>query len=155
MSARTRTESDTVAGALLESLGSAAWAERVAARAGDASTGALADAADAEWSALDALHMKDVLEAHAVVVPRVGDTATQQAAELALQLYRARFGHAFVSAVPSRAADEFLMRVRIRLGNEPEVEWRISCEEVRRSARQRLEARLAGPHATGTVGHRP
>lgn len=75
-----------------------------------------------------------------VPVPEIGpgDAAVQDAARLALRLYRDRFGYPFVSAVATPTADELLMRVRIRLGNEPDPESRAAREHLRRIVRARL-----------------
>jgi hypothetical protein len=47
-----------------------------------------------------------------------GDADAREAARLALRLYESRFGYAYVSSIPTPTAEELLMRVRIRLGNE-------------------------------------
>ncbi|MEX1182802.1 MAG: 2-oxo-4-hydroxy-4-carboxy-5-ureidoimidazoline decarboxylase [Gemmatimonadota bacterium] len=123
--------------------GSAAWAAAVADRARGVGRDALPELADAAWASLEDAAMRAAFDMHPASVPEGGDEATRRAAEVALRLYRERFGHAFVSATPSHAADELLMRVRIRLGNDPLTEWRTACDEQRRFARQRLEDRLA------------
>lgn len=67
-----------------------------------------------------------------------GDPDTRDAASLALQLYRERFGYPFVSAIPTPTVEELLMRVRIRLGNEPGPEGRAARDHLRRIVRARL-----------------
>lgn len=127
---------------LRQCCGSDAWVQAVlATRASDEPADVLR-AADAAWASLDEAGWKEAFAAHAAVVPTDGDAPTQDAARVAVRLYEQRFGHPFVTAAAVRAADELLMRVRIRLGNEVPVEWKIACDEQRRATRLRLDALL-------------
>lgn len=69
-----------------------------------------------------------------------GDPDAHQAALLAIRLYRERFGYAFVSAIDTPTAEELLMRVRIRLGNDPEPEGRAAREHLRRRVRREIRS---------------
>jgi 2-oxo-4-hydroxy-4-carboxy-5-ureidoimidazoline decarboxylase len=68
-----------------------------------------------------------------------GDADALDAARLALRLYESRFGYSYVSSIPTPTAEELLMRVRIRLGNEPEPEGKAAREHFRRLVQARLQ----------------
>ncbi|HEX6309393.1 MAG TPA: 2-oxo-4-hydroxy-4-carboxy-5-ureidoimidazoline decarboxylase [Longimicrobiales bacterium] len=68
-----------------------------------------------------------------------GAEEVRQAARLALRLYRDRFGYPYVSSIGAPAADELLMRVRIRLGNDPVPEGRAARDHLRRLVLARLQ----------------
>lgn len=87
---------------------------------------------------------RGALEALAITDPGPGDEATRAAARVALQLYRERFEIPFVSAALTSSAEELLMRVRIRLGNDRAAEEDAAREEVRRIVGSRGHA--AGSH---------
>jgi hypothetical protein len=125
--------------AVLEQCGGAVWAREVAARRPFSDAQTLAAASDAAWATLDEADWLQAFEDAVVQIPAAGDDGTHEAARTALQLYRDRFHRAFVTAADCHAADELLMRVRIRLGLDEGAEWRASCEERRRLARKRLE----------------
>lgn len=115
------------------------WAAAVVARAPFADDAALCAAIDDTL-----LHLDDgaIARALAAVPPPPidqGDPDVRDAARLALQLYLDRFGYAFVSAIAAPTADELLMRVRIRLGNDPEPEGRAAREHLRRLVRARVQ----------------
>jgi 2-oxo-4-hydroxy-4-carboxy-5-ureidoimidazoline decarboxylase len=99
---------------------------------------ALCDASDEIIRTMsdDALHA--ALEA--VPAPAVGgaDEGTRAAAHAAIGMYRDRFGYPFVTGIETPTAEELLMRVRIRLGNDPAPEWRAAREHLRRHVRTRL-----------------
>jgi 2-oxo-4-hydroxy-4-carboxy-5-ureidoimidazoline decarboxylase len=80
-------------------------------------------------------------EALASVPPPViggADEGTRAAAHTAIDMYRERFGYPFVTGIETPTAEELLMRVRIRLGNEPAPELRAAREHLRRYVRTRL-----------------
>jgi 2-oxo-4-hydroxy-4-carboxy-5-ureidoimidazoline decarboxylase len=129
---------------LLEGCGSPVWARQVAAQRPFPDQHTLVAAADAAWALLDDGDWLDTFEEAAAHVPETGDDGTRAAAVTALQLYRARFRRAFVTAADCQAADELLMRVRIRLGLDERAEWRASCDEQRRLTRRHLERLLSG-----------
>lgn len=124
--------------------GSGGWARRVAEQRPFQSAGALIAAGDDAWLEIEHDDWLEAFAARTASVPDDADAASSAAAQVALDLYRERFGYPFVTSAQSRAADELLMRVRIRLGNEPDAEWSIACEEQRRSARLRLTALATG-----------
>lgn len=124
--------------------GSTNWAQRVADQRPFQSAGALIAAGDDAWFEIGRDDWLEAFTARAAIVPADTDVASSAAAAVALNLYSERFGYPFVTSAQSRAADELLMRVRIRLGNEPDAEWAVTCEEQRRSARVRLTALATG-----------
>jgi hypothetical protein len=77
-----------------------------------------------------------------------GDADAQEAALLAIRLYRDRFGYTFVSGIDTPTSEELLMRVRIRLGNDLEPEGRAAREHLRRLVRRRIQDLQEG----GTAG---
>jgi hypothetical protein len=108
---------------------------------------ALCLAVDGVMTALPMAELRDALEG--VPAPSVerGDPDALEAALLAIRLYRERFGYAFVSGVDTPTAEELLMRVRIRLGNDPEPEARAAREHLRRVVRRnirRMQEEVAG-----------
>lgn len=123
--------------------GAEAWVSAFMRRAPFRSDDEFLAAADAAFDELSSAEWKETLAATRVRAPDAGDAATCDAVRTALRLYEERFAHPFVAVTSSNAADELLMRVRIRLGNEPDLEWRLTCEEQRRLARLRLQRMLA------------
>jgi 2-oxo-4-hydroxy-4-carboxy-5-ureidoimidazoline decarboxylase len=118
------------------------WIVMVAAARPFASADALLEHAA---SALDKLGVDDWLEAFAGAAIRElpsGDEATRNATRVALRLYEERFGYPFVVA-EQLGSEELLMRVRIRLGLEPDVQLRASRTHQRRLTHARLQ-RLIG-----------
>lgn len=134
---------------LSECCGSRAWVMAVAAAvpAGleepDRLRAEVLRAADDAWAGLSADDWRAAFAAHAAEVTASADEETLSALRVALRLYEEQFGHAFVSSATIRSPEEFLMRVRIRLGNEAADEWNQARDEQRRGTRQRLEAALA------------
>jgi 2-oxo-4-hydroxy-4-carboxy-5-ureidoimidazoline decarboxylase len=91
--------------------------------------------------ALEELTDEDWLEAFAVAgirEPHSGDEATRSATRVALRLYEERFGYPFVAA-EQPGGEELLMRVRIRLGLEPDAQQRASRAHQRRLTHARLQ----------------
>jgi len=124
---------------LRECSGSAAWAAAVLRHHPFSDAASLLRAGEDAWSMLDDTQWEDALAANAEDTVPAGPEETRRAAAVALRLYRERFGIPFVSAAHSPFADELLMRVRIRLGNEPSLEHGSARDELRRAARYRLE----------------
>src|SRR5919109_2053116 len=92
-------------------------------------------------SALEQLADEDWLEAFAGAAIRelqAGDEATRNATRVALRLYEERFGYPFVVA-EQLGGEELLMRVRIRLGLEPDAQQRASRAQQRRLTHARLQ----------------
>lgn len=139
------------ASALLRDAGGcSAWTARVVERLPFADAASLRMAQELAWAALSDAEWPDAL---ARLEPRdipPGTPETQAAVGLALNMYRDRFGIPFVSAAWSDTADELLMRVRIRLGNDGNVEQQTSRDEARRLLRHRLER--AGLHNAAEAG---
>jgi 2-oxo-4-hydroxy-4-carboxy-5-ureidoimidazoline decarboxylase len=132
-------EGAALAAALRECCGIDRWVDGVLARQPFRDEAALLSAADAVFAELAP---EDWRRGFAAVgeppVARDGETGTQTAAELALRLYRERFGYPFITSAPPMASDELLMRIRIRLGNEEQAEFRGSSAELRRLTHYRL-----------------
>jgi 2-oxo-4-hydroxy-4-carboxy-5-ureidoimidazoline decarboxylase len=123
--------------------GADAWVHAFVRRAPFRSDDDFLTAADAAFDELSPEDWKVTLGATRARAPEQGDAATVEAVRTALRLYEERFAHPFVAVTSSDTADELLMRVRIRLGNEPDLEWRITREEQRRLVRLRLQRLLA------------
>ncbi|RZS36352.1 2-oxo-4-hydroxy-4-carboxy-5-ureidoimidazoline decarboxylase [Herbihabitans rhizosphaerae] len=136
---------------------SRAWAGKVAAGRPYADRSALADAAD---GALDDLGWADVTEALAAH-PRIGEraggadresawsrgeqSAASHAAESTVDAltegnrqYEERFGHVFLICATGRGAEEILVELRSRLGNDPDTERRVVHDELRKITHLRL-----------------
>jgi 2-oxo-4-hydroxy-4-carboxy-5-ureidoimidazoline decarboxylase len=136
------------------------WAALVAAGRPYATAGALLDAAEQVWSALDDTDWLQAFAAH----PRIGDLAAagrdpnahrEQAAaaggpaDTAAALaegnrrYEERFGHVFLVFASGRGAGELLEVLRARLANTPAHELVVAAGEQARISRLRLERLLA------------
>jgi 2-oxo-4-hydroxy-4-carboxy-5-ureidoimidazoline decarboxylase len=134
-----------LADALRRCCGSQRWVREVAARAPFSDQAGLFAAADSAWSALDGAEWRAAHEAVGDRTVPAADAGTRAAIDVALRLYRERFGHRFIAAHDQLTAEELLMRIRIRLGNEVVAETRKTRAEQRLIARRRLEALLAAP----------
>ena len=99
----------------------------------------LCAAVDAVMLALEDAELRTLLEAVPPPAVEQGHPDAWDAALLAIRLYRDRFGFPFVSGIPTPTAEELLMRVRIRLGNDPEPEGRAAREHLRRLVRRRIQ----------------
>jgi 2-oxo-4-hydroxy-4-carboxy--5-ureidoimidazoline (OHCU) decarboxylase len=113
-------------------------ARRLAAAGPHADAAAAAAAADEVVAQLSDDELRAALEELPQPPVQHADEGTLEAARLALDMYRQRYGYPFVSGVDTPTAEELLMRVRIRLGNEPGPEWRAAREHLRRLVRARL-----------------
>jgi hypothetical protein len=105
-----------------------------------ADTAEMCNAIDSVILNLDDAALKPALDALPPPATDHGHPDARTAALLAIRLYRDRFGYAFVSGIDVPTADELLMRVRIRLGNDPEPEGRAAREHLRRAIRARVQA---------------
>ena len=99
----------------------------------------LCRAVDTVMLTLEAEQLRTLLEGMPAPAVERGDPDAWDAALLAMRLYRDRFDFPFVSAIPTPTAEELLMRVRIRLGNDPEPEERAAREHLRRLVRRRIQ----------------
>lgn len=104
----------------------------------------LCAAVDAVTTSLREEELHEALEAIPAPTVERGDPDAHEAALLAIRLYRERFGYAFVSGVDTATAEELLMRVRIRLGNDEEPEGRAAREHLRRLVRRRIQSLQEG-----------
>jgi 2-oxo-4-hydroxy-4-carboxy-5-ureidoimidazoline decarboxylase len=125
--------------------GSERWIRAVAARRPFADAAAVRDAAAAAWHGLERADWLEAFEALGDRSPPPGDAGTLAATDTALRLYRQRFGHRFIAARENLAAEELLMLVRIRLGNDDEAEFDAAREQQRRITQVRLERMLHLP----------
>jgi 2-oxo-4-hydroxy-4-carboxy-5-ureidoimidazoline decarboxylase len=67
---------------------------------------------------------------------------TQAALQAGNRTYEERFGHVFLISASGRSAEEMLAALRDRLGNDPDTEWGVVAEELRKINRLRLERLL-------------
>lgn len=118
---------------------SEAWARAFVRRRPFDNADAVMAAADAAFDELNDEEWRESLVSSAQQGPGAGDEATCEAARIALRMYEERFGHPFVAVLATSAADELLMRIRIRLANDVETELRVTREEQRRLTRLRLQ----------------
>jgi hypothetical protein len=133
---------DDLAAALSKCCGCTQWVEEMVRRRPYASESALRDAAEAAWLAVDDTDLRTALSTYITAVPLDGEEGTRAAAEMALRLYRQRFGYRFLAVTDNLSADELLMLVRIRLGHDEGAELRRSRVEFSRLTRLRLEQLL-------------
>lgn len=139
---------DRLRAALLQVAFTEGVADAVLTQQPFADDAALCAAVDDAFVSLDDAELKRAVAAEPMPAVESGNPDVREAALLALQLYRDRFGYAYVSSIDSPTADELLMRVRIRLGNDPVPEGRAAREHMRRVARSRIQSLLdAGPTA--------
>lgn len=125
--------------ALLGCCASREWVRRMLLARPFGSDDAAMRAADAAWPALDDPDWIEAFEGAALEAAADDATGTAAAVNVALDLFRERFGYPFVIAAPGPTSEELLMRVRIRLGLEPDAQMRASRAELRRLALARLE----------------
>lgn len=128
--------------ALLDCCGSERWVRYVAERRPYADADALQAAAETAWPRLDADDWQQAIAAQPGRELPPSDDGTRTALTLALRLYEERFGYPFIAEQEHLPAEELLMRVRIRLGQEPGAEWRKTCSELTLIARRRMSRLL-------------
>ena len=140
---------------------SRAWVERMAAGRPYADTDALLGESDRAVPALGRDDLTEALAGH----PRIGERAagpsteaawsrqeqagagdagaeTRAALQAGNRAYEERFGHVFLISASGRSAEEMLAALRDRLGNDPDTEWGVVAEELRKITRLRLERLL-------------
>ena len=134
------------------------WAKEVAAGRPYADLTALQGAADEVWLGLGPEDWLEAFAAH----PRIGEaggasadwsrqeqagvggaTDVQERLARGNADYEARFGHVFLISAAGRDAEEVLVALEQRLGNDPATELRVAAEEHRRITRLRLERLMA------------
>lgn len=126
----------------------AATVQAVLGRGPFANDDSLCDAVDALVLQLDDTELRNTLENMPAPTVQRGDPGAHDAALLAIRLYRDRFGFAFISGIDTPTSEELLMRVRIRLGNDPEPEVRAARDHLRRLVRRRIQS--LQPEAAGS-----
>jgi 2-oxo-4-hydroxy-4-carboxy-5-ureidoimidazoline decarboxylase len=124
--------------ALLGCFGSPAWAASVLSARPYPDVSALLAAAAKAWHNLDTSGWHEAVRATPERAVPPSDEGTHRATELALRLYRERFGCHFIAEQEDLPGDELLIRIRIRLGHEPAAEFRKTCAELAIIARRRL-----------------
>jgi 2-oxo-4-hydroxy-4-carboxy-5-ureidoimidazoline decarboxylase len=125
--------------------GSRRWVAELMRRRPFASQAELLAASDAAWQAIDDDDCREAFEAETEHSVPATDDSTAAAAQVALELYRERFGYGFITDAESISADELLMLIRIRLGHDEGPEMRRARSECIRLSRARL-ARLVEEH---------
>ncbi|MCZ2527414.1 2-oxo-4-hydroxy-4-carboxy-5-ureidoimidazoline decarboxylase [Streptomyces sp. HB2AG] len=141
--------------ALLRCCGSRRWAGLLAGHRPYPDLAALLAASDEASYDLtpedltEALAREGTLQAPPAGARGPGTLAAHTALRAAHAAYESRFGHAFVVCTADCPPDEVLDRVLVslhaRLGNPPEEERAVTAEELRRSARARLEELVTRP----------
>jgi 2-oxo-4-hydroxy-4-carboxy-5-ureidoimidazoline decarboxylase len=140
---------------------SRAWVARMVAGRPYADVEALLAASDKAVGELGRDDLEEALAGH----PRIGQRAAGPSTEAswsrqeqagagnaeaevraALQqgnrAYEERFGHVFLISASGRSAEELLAALRDRLGNDPDAEWGVVAEELRKINRLRLRRLL-------------
>jgi hypothetical protein len=140
--------SDTLRTVLIDCTGSVEWSDLVLAARPYGGSSAFLAAVEAAWAALGDAAWLAAFAARPVLVPADADEGSRRAAELALELYRRQFGVPFVCSEDSSAANELLMRVRIRLANDDSTERQVARDEQRRAVQRRLQHALASHGVT-------
>ncbi|MFF3498779.1 2-oxo-4-hydroxy-4-carboxy-5-ureidoimidazoline decarboxylase [Streptomyces sp. NPDC003247] len=134
---------------LLACLHSPSWARRVTAHRPYPTPDALLAASDEAAYDLAPGELAQALAAETLPpLPENTYEAAHMALDAAHAAYEARFGHVFVlylgDTPPEETLDHVLEAIRSRLTNDPEKEREVAAEELRRTARGRLTARLGG-----------
>ncbi|HSJ07742.1 MAG TPA: 2-oxo-4-hydroxy-4-carboxy-5-ureidoimidazoline decarboxylase [Longimicrobiales bacterium] len=124
--------------ALLACFGSPVWVQAVLSTRPHPDLPALLEAAGKAWQGLDAAGWHEAFRAMPERAVPPSDEGTRRATELALRLYRERFGWPFIAEQEDLPGDELLIRIRIRLGHEPAAEFRKTCAELTTIGRRRL-----------------
>jgi OHCU decarboxylase len=136
--------------------GSGQWARAMAAARPLLTREAAWEAADRAWSGLDRDGWLEAFGSH----PRIGDRtvsgreAEEQAGARSAservrdalargnRAYEERFGHIYVVCASGRSAEEMLLLLEERLGNDPDAELAVAAAEHRKITRLRLEKLL-------------
>ncbi|MBD8507138.1 2-oxo-4-hydroxy-4-carboxy-5-ureidoimidazoline decarboxylase [Hoyosella sp. G463] len=130
------------------------WARRVAALRPFATVDELCEQAAAELAATDDADIRAGLAGHPRIGEPVGEgrSATEQSRVAAAddaararlveanRAYEERFGHVYLVFAHGRGAEELLAILEQRLGNDPDVEWRVARTELCRITEFRLAA---------------
>jgi 2-oxo-4-hydroxy-4-carboxy-5-ureidoimidazoline decarboxylase len=149
--------------------GSSRWVESMLARRPFESAEALLAAADDAWRETQPADWDEAFAHH----PRIGEQqtaasvsttarawsageqsavtrsseATRAALAEANDAYQRRFGRIYIVCAAGRTADELLMDLESRLGNDPELERAVAAEEQRKITALRLKALIGARQA--------
>jgi 2-oxo-4-hydroxy-4-carboxy-5-ureidoimidazoline decarboxylase len=156
-------DNEAAAAELMRCCGSSRWSRQMAAARPFADAGAMSDAADAVWWALDRADWLEAFAAHPKIgaggtgaagrtgadwsdeeqrgVADAGDETRRRLAE-ANREYEARFGYIFIVCATGRTAAEMLALLEGRLRHDAGDELRIAAEEQRRITQLRLRKLL-------------
>lgn len=153
---------DQAAAALMRCCGSKRWVEGMLAARPFETDQAMYTIAEGLWDRATPTDIREALAHHPEIGAdidalrrRFASTATwaegeqagmhgaDEATIIALRngnlRYRERFGHVFVVCATGKRADEMLVLLQARLGNDPTTELRIAASEQRKITRLRLE----------------
>lgn len=162
-----RLPADEAGAVLARCCGCAAWVERMVRRRPFLGAAPLLEIAQEVWMGLAPADWREAFTRH----PRIGDLASLQrrfatTADLAgreqagvaaaspatlealaegNRAYEEKFGYIFIVFASGRSADEMLLLLRQRMGNDPETELRNAAQEQMKIMRLRLERLLEGP----------
>jgi OHCU decarboxylase len=139
---------------LFKCLAARTWAADVVAARPYESVSQLMARVDAEMDRLTDADWLDAFAAHPRIGERGGHAAatsereqsrvmhasdeTLDALRAENQAYEEKFGHIFLIAAAGRSADEILVALRERMGNDPATEVEVAADEQRKIARLRL-----------------
>lgn len=139
---------------LLACCGSRRWVHRVIAHRPYPDTDSLLAASDEAGYDMTHADLAEALAAETADLPPTeapGALAAYTALRAGHAAYAARFGHAFVVCLdrfgPEERLDQALVSIRKRLAHDPDEEWAVAAEELRRLARGRIARLLATSRA--------
>ncbi len=143
---------------LYECFASRSWARRVAAGRPYETVAELLAGCESAWAELTLADWLAAFSAHPKIGEKGGHTpqasereqrgvraaSPETLAELAREnrRYEARFGHVFLIFASGRTADEILIELRARMGNDPATEVALAADEHRKITKLRLERML-------------
>jgi allantoicase len=147
--------------ALLDCCGSIAWADQMISKRPFVDDAKLFESADKTWTHLDPKEWLRAIRHHPPIGSKSGrskqsgtgrnwsaseQSAAQKSSPETLSVlaaantaYQATFGYVFLICATGKDGDEILHSLQQRLANDPETEFRVAVEEMRKIMRLRLE----------------
>jgi allantoicase len=147
--------------ALLDCCGSIAWADQMISKRPFVDDAKIFESADKIWTHLDPKEWLRAIRHHPPIGSKSGrskqsgtgrnwsaseQSAAQKSSPETLSVlaaannaYQATFGYVFLICATGKDGDEILHSLQQRLANDPETEFRVAVEEMRKIMRLRLE----------------